>query len=71
MLEIYSASWCTHCKRLKDFLRNKGIEFKDVDIDVEVDEAMTLIDLKLKTIPQVFLESKHLGGADDTINHFS
>jgi len=71
MLKIYSASWCGHCKRLKDFLRNKGIEFTEVDLDIDIEGAMDLVNLNLKTIPQVFLGDKHLGGADSTIKLYS
>lgn len=68
MLVIYSASWCRFCKKLKDELETFNIPFKEVDIDKEVDLAMTLIDKRLKTIPQVFTEDgKHIGGCDDTI----
>lgn len=71
MLKIYSASWCGHCKRLKDYLRNSNIEFTDIDIDVNLEDAMDLINMRLKTIPQVFLDEVHLGGADATIKYFS
>lgn len=71
MIEVYSASWCGHCKRLKDFLRNSNLEFIETDIDEEVDKAMLLVDKGLKTIPQVFLDGKHLGGCEATIKYLT
>ena len=72
MLEIYSASWCVHCNKLKSFLKNKGIEFNDIDIDEEIDKAMYLVERGLKTIPQVFTkDGEHIGGCENTIVKFS
>ena len=36
-VKIYSTSWCAFCRAEKRFLTDKGVEFKDVD--VESDEA--------------------------------
>lgn len=71
MLKIYSASWCSHCKKLKEFLKNKNIEFFDIDIDEDLEEAMMLIKEGYKTIPQVFYNNGvHIGGCDITIDKF-
>lgn len=34
---IYTTSWCTYCKEAKNYLRNKGIEI--VEKDIEADES--------------------------------
>lgn len=71
MLKIYSASWCTYCQKLKSFLKNNNIEYSEIDIDENIDEAMFLIEKDLKTIPQVFKENgEYIGGCDDTIKMF-
>jgi len=35
---IYTIQHCPHCEELKDFLRKRGIEFEDIDVE-ENDEA--------------------------------
>jgi glutaredoxin 3 len=36
-IKIYTMSWCPHCNALKEYLENKKLDFKN--IDVEEDEA--------------------------------
>jgi glutaredoxin len=33
-ITIYSAGWCPDCRRVKNFLKDRGVEFREVDIDV-------------------------------------
>ena len=35
-LTMYSTTWCGYCRRLKDQLGREGIEF--VEVDIELDE---------------------------------
>lgn len=32
-ITIYSAGWCPDCRRVKNFLKERGMEFQEVDID--------------------------------------
>jgi glutaredoxin len=32
-ITMYSAGWCPDCRRVKDFLKERGVEFHEVDID--------------------------------------
>jgi glutaredoxin len=34
-ITIYSAGWCPDCRRVKNFLRERGVEFQEVDIDTD------------------------------------
>jgi mycoredoxin len=36
-ITMYSTAWCPDCRRAKSFLEERGVEFKEVDI--EQDEA--------------------------------
>jgi mycoredoxin len=36
-LTMYSTTWCGYCRRLKDQLGREGIDF--VEVDIELDEA--------------------------------
>ncbi|HEV3420671.1 MAG TPA: glutaredoxin domain-containing protein [Candidatus Acidoferrum sp.] len=42
-ITIYSAGWCPDCRRVKNFLKERGVEFREVDIDTdEESEALVL-----------------------------
>jgi len=39
---MYSAGWCPDCRRAKTFLRERGVEFQEVNIE-EDDEAEAIV----------------------------
>jgi glutaredoxin len=32
-ITIYSTTWCPDCRRAKSFLKERGVEFREVDIE--------------------------------------
>jgi len=34
---MYCTSWCVDCRRAKQFLKDRGVNFVEVDIDEDVD----------------------------------
>jgi mycoredoxin len=34
-LTIYSTTWCPDCRRAKSFLKERGVEFREVDIETD------------------------------------
>ena len=34
---IYSTNWCPDCRRAKDFLKRRGIEFEEINIEEDPD----------------------------------
>ena len=42
-ITIYSAGWCPDCRRVKNFLKERGVEFREIDIEQdEVSEELVL-----------------------------
>ena len=35
MVELFVTSWCPYCKKAKNYLNNKGIAFKEYDIEAD------------------------------------
>ncbi|MHB8526463.1 MAG: glutaredoxin family protein [Candidatus Acidiferrales bacterium] len=43
VITMYSTPWCGDCRRTKTFLKERGIEFREVDIDKSPEgEALVL-----------------------------
>lgn len=40
---MYSTSWCGDCRNAKRFLREAGIEYKEIDIDNDEKAAQQII----------------------------
>ena len=69
-VEIYSKeSGCPYCVRAKNFFNDRGIEYKIYDLEEDVKyliEARNRAgDQNLRTVPQIFINDKHIGGYDD------
>lgn len=44
MIKIYSTPTCPYCVTLKNFLKEKGIEFADIDVSQDEKELKEMID---------------------------
>ena len=62
---------CPHCARAKKLLTEKGIEFEEVVLGSSVTPQSLFAITGRKTVPQIFINGKHIGGADDLEKHFS
>jgi len=36
-ITIYTTTWCADCRRAKQFLRERGIDFREINVDEDVD----------------------------------
>lgn len=66
-IEVYTTNYCPYCARTKDLLKSKGAAFREIDIttDTAVREALVAKSGGRRTVPQVFINGKHIGGFDD------
>ncbi|MFC3093730.1 glutaredoxin 3 [Alteromonas sediminis] len=66
-VEIYTKGYCPYCHRAKALLESKGIEYIEYPIDKQPDlrEEMITRANGGYTVPQIFIDGKHIGGCDD------
>jgi glutaredoxin 3 len=64
---VYSTLLCPYCHRAKALLRQKGVNFTEIDVgmDVEKRAEMTKRAHGRHTVPQIFVGETHVGGCDD------
>lgn len=64
---IYSTATCPYCIRAKQLLMSKNVQFIEyfVDKDSEKREEMLRLSGGRWTVPQIFINDKHIGGCDD------
>lgn len=64
---MYSTSICPYCDRARSLLTRKGVSVQEI----KVDEDPAQRDLMLqrsggrRTVPQIFVGERHVGGFDD------
>ncbi|EPS66469.1 hypothetical protein M569_08309, partial [Genlisea aurea] len=71
---IFSKSYCPYCKRAKQVFRELKqepyvIELDEKDDGAEIQQALSEI-VGRRTVPQVFINGKHIGGSDDTVEAY-
>lgn len=63
---IYTTKVCPYCVRAKNLLSRKGVEYQEIDAsDDTVRQEMVHKAGGMRTVPQIFIGGKHIGGSDD------
>jgi len=63
---MYTTSWCPYCEQARELLRSKGVAFAELDVDAEPQRRAEMIERSGQyTVPQIFIGSQHIGGAED------
>jgi glutaredoxin 3 len=65
-IEIYTTTTCPYCVAAKALLRSKGLDFEEINVNGDADrEKMIERASGRRTVPQIFIDNKGVGGADD------
>ena len=64
---IYTTAFCPYCLSAKALLRRKNVEFAEVDVSHDVEERRHMMAKAhgRRTVPQIFIGEKHVGGSDE------
>ena len=66
-ITIYTTRTCPFCIRAKGLLREKNARYDEIDVggDPSVRAQMTQRAHGRRTVPQIFIGDRHVGGCDD------
>ena len=66
-IEIYTKFLCPYCTRAKKLLSTKGVAFDEHDISMGGPLRAEMLERSggRQTVPQIFIEGRHIGGSDD------
>jgi glutaredoxin 3 len=66
-VEIYTTPFCPYCVAAKRLLTRKGVAFEETDVarDPGQRQAMMARAGGTRTVPQIFIGGRHVGGSDD------
>ena len=67
LIEIYTTATCPYCHRAKALLKRKGASFTEIPVDGDpaARAAMSERAGGARTVPQIFIDGRHIGGSDD------
>ena len=65
---IYSSAVCPYCIAAKNFLKARGLDYRELRIDLDLDARRDMLDKAKRTsVPQIFVNGAHIGGFDDMV----
>jgi glutaredoxin 3 len=64
---VYSTPFCGYCGAAKRLLSAKGAEFTEINVMFESERRKEMIERSggRRTVPQIFIDGRHIGGFDD------
>jgi glutaredoxin 3 len=64
---MYSTAWCGYCQRARSLLERKGVSVREIKIDEDPKERDVMLSRSggRRTVPQIFIGDRHVGGYDD------
>ena len=71
-IEIYTKDQCPYCTQAKALVKSKGWEFTEHYISAEnrtvlLEELTTRIGVAPRTVPQIFIDDKSIGGYTELV----
>jgi glutaredoxin 3 len=64
---LYTTPFCGYCTAAKRLLRGKELDFEEVDVSFDADRRAEMSERAqgLRTVPQIFIHGRHVGGYDE------
>lgn len=65
-VKVYVTDYCPYCTRAKGLLKRKGVAFTEIDVSDDPETRAWLVRTTgMRTVPQIFIDGKPVGGCDD------
>jgi len=64
---MYSTGWCPYCDRARALLQRKSVAVQEYKIDEDDTQRAVMLQRSggRRTVPQIFIGDRHVGGYDD------
>lgn len=64
---IYTTKVCPYCIKAKHLLQSKGVEYEEIDVTNDDATRQLMVEKSggMRTVPQIFINDKAIGGCDD------
>ena len=68
-VQMYTTMWCGYCARARSLLQRKGVDFEDIDVEVDTSKRDEMVQRAggRTTVPQIFIDGVPVGGCDDLV----
>jgi len=70
-ITIFSKPDCPYCKKAKALLNSQGLQFEELTVGEDVNISTFRGITNADTVPQIFIDGKHIGDSEALDNYFS
>ena len=67
MYKVYGTRIFLYCDKAENLLKTKDLPFEKIYIDEDDDAKSYIVEQGFKTVPQIWLDDKWIGGYDDLV----
>ena len=64
LVSLFAKVGCPYCARAKQMLKDKGWDYEEIVLDKEITTRSLQAVTGSTTVPQVFIDGKHIGGSE-------
>ena len=65
---IYSSAFCGYCVAAKNFLKARGLDYREIRIDLDAAARSEMREkTQRSTVPKILVNGTHVGGYDDMV----
>ena len=64
---MYTTTFCPYCVRAKTLLSRKGVQVEEINLDGDWEQRQALVKRTggMRTVPQIWVGTEHVGGCDE------
>ena len=64
---VYSTPFCGYCGAAKRLLAGKGVDVTEIDVMFDPEQRQKMMEKSggRRTVPQIFIDGRHIGGFED------
>lgn len=68
-IEIYTKAYCPYCHRAKKHLDGLGATYQEISVDIDAVAYNQMLERSegRRTVPQIFINGRGIGGCDDLL----
>ncbi len=70
-ITLFARPGCGHCVRAKQLLDDRGLTYEEIRLGRDVSHQGLMAVTGRRTVPQVYIDGNHIGGADELANHLA
>lgn len=64
---LYTTPFCGYCHAARRLLSRRALDFEEIDIAFDAEKRAEMIQraMGLRTVPQIFIHGRHVGGYEE------